>query len=84
MASWAAPAFTYVPDPGAYESLLYSASLDLLVIGSRDYGPVGRLVHGSVARQLLSHTRCPLLILTRAAREGVAEKPDRVGEAVAC
>lgn len=53
----------------AEELALYSASLDLLIVGSRDYGPVGRLLHGSVSRQLLSHTRCPLLILTRAARE---------------
>jgi nucleotide-binding universal stress UspA family protein len=58
----------------AEELALYSASLDLLVVGSRDYGPMGRLVHGSVARQLLRHTRCPLLILTRAAREGASEK----------
>jgi nucleotide-binding universal stress UspA family protein len=45
----------------------YSASLDLLVVGSRGYGPVGRLVHGSISQQLARTARCPLLVLTRAA-----------------
>jgi len=53
----------------AEELALYSASLDLLVIGSRSYGPIGRLVHGSTAQQLARSARCPLLVLTRAARE---------------
>ena len=50
------------------ELTVYSASLDLLVVGSRDYGPIGRLVHGSTCRQLARTARCPLLVLTRAAR----------------
>ena len=53
----------------AEELTLYSASVDLLVVGSRDYGPIGRLVHGSTSRQLARSVRCPLLVLTRAARE---------------
>lgn len=52
----------------AEELTLYSASLDLLVVGSRSYGPIGRLVHGSVSQQLARTARCPLLVLTRAAR----------------
>jgi nucleotide-binding universal stress UspA family protein len=56
----------------AEELALYSASLDVLVIGSRSYGPIGRLVHGSVAQQLCRSARCPLLILTRAARKADA------------
>jgi nucleotide-binding universal stress UspA family protein len=52
----------------AEELALYSASLDLLVVGSRGYGPVGRLVHGSTSQHLARTARCPLLILTRAAR----------------
>jgi len=50
------------------ELTLYSASLDLLVVGSRGYGPLGRLVHGSTAQDLASTARCPLLVLTRGAR----------------
>lgn len=56
----------------AEELALYSASLDLLLIGSRSYGPVGRLVHGSTAQQLARTARCPMLVLTRAAREADA------------
>lgn len=56
----------------ADELALYSASLDLLLIGSRSYGPFGRLVHGSTAQQLARKARCPLLVLTRAARQAEA------------
>jgi nucleotide-binding universal stress UspA family protein len=52
----------------AEELAIYSASLDLLVVGSRAYGPVGRLVHGSTSRQLARSARCPVLVLTRGAR----------------
>lgn len=52
----------------ADELAVYSASIDLLVVGSRDYGPVGRLMHGSTSRALARLARCPLLVLTRAAR----------------
>ncbi len=52
----------------AEELALFSASLDLLIVGSRDYGPIGRLVHGSTSQQLARAARCPLLVLTRAAR----------------
>jgi nucleotide-binding universal stress UspA family protein len=57
----------------AEELAVYSASLDLLVVGSRDYGPVGRLVHGSTTQQLARSVRCPLLALTRATRGGRAD-----------
>lgn len=60
----------------AEELALYSASLDLLVIGSRSYGPIGRLVHGSTAQQLARIARCPLLVLTRAARKADAAATD--------
>jgi nucleotide-binding universal stress UspA family protein len=53
----------------AEELALYSASLDLLVLGSRSYGPIRRLVHGSTSHQLASRARSSLLVLTRAARE---------------
>jgi nucleotide-binding universal stress UspA family protein len=51
----------------AEELALYSASLDLLVVGSRGYGPLGRLIHGSTSQELAHTARCPLLVLTRAA-----------------
>ena len=52
----------------AEELALYSASLGLLIVGSRGYGPIGRLIHGSTSQQLAHTARCPLLVLTRAAR----------------
>jgi len=61
------------------ELAAYSASVDLLIVGSRGYGPVGRLVHGSTSEQLARTARCPLLVLTRAGR--VAEKGEPEEEA---
>ena len=60
------------------ELALYGASLDLLVIGSRGYGPLGRLVHGSVANDLAGSARCPLLVLPR--HGDTAEAPDEAAE----
>jgi nucleotide-binding universal stress UspA family protein len=54
-------------DP-AEELAIYSGSLDLLVVGSRGYGPLRRLMHGSTSQELARRARCPLLVLTRAAR----------------
>jgi len=59
------------------ELALYSASLDLLVVGSRRYGPIGRLIHGSTSSLLVGSARCPLLVLTRAARAAAtSDTPD--------
>lgn len=44
-----------------------SQRVDLLVVGSRSYGPWGRLLHGSISSYLLGHAACPLLVLPRAA-----------------
>jgi nucleotide-binding universal stress UspA family protein len=57
------------------ELTLYSASLDLLVVGSRGYGPLGRLVYGGVTQRLARTARCPLLVLTRSART-TPDEPD--------
>lgn len=54
----------------AEELALYSASVDLLIVGSRGYGPIGRLIHGSTSQQLARTARCPLLVLARTARPG--------------
>jgi nucleotide-binding universal stress UspA family protein len=55
------------------ELAVYSASLDLLIVGSRSYGPIGRLIHGSTSLELAGAARCPLLVLTRAARDATKE-----------
>ena len=58
----------------AEELAIYSASLDLLVIGSRSYGPLGRLVHGSTSLHLARTARCPLLALPRAAQHPASSR----------
>lgn len=45
----------------------FGDEVDLLIIGSRGYGPLGRLVHGSTSNHLARYAHCPLLILPRAA-----------------
>ncbi len=60
-----------------------SGSLDLLVVGSRGYGPLGRVLFGSTAQELARGARCPLLVLTRAARRRDASRPDAQGSEAA-
>lgn len=52
----------------AEELALYGASVDLLIVGSRGYGPIGRLVHGSTSQRLAHTARCPVLVLSRATK----------------
>ena len=54
-------------DPGE-ELAAFSAELDLLIAGSRSYGPLGRLFAGSTSNYLARHAHCPLLVLRRSAR----------------
>jgi nucleotide-binding universal stress UspA family protein len=49
------------------ELAAFSARVDLLVVGSRGYGPVKRLVLGSTSNHLARHARCSLLVLPRIA-----------------
>ena len=63
----------------AEELALYSASLDLLVVGSRGYGPIGRLIHGSTSRKLTHMARCPLLVLPRSVRMIEADEAGEAG-----
>lgn len=62
-------------DP-AEELALYGASVDLLIIGSRGYGPVARLIHGNTSLALARSARCPLLVLPRSAERGRADRPE--------
>lgn len=51
------------------ELAAFSEELDLLVVGSRGYGPLRRLVLGSTSEYLERHARCSLLVLPRLAEE---------------
>jgi nucleotide-binding universal stress UspA family protein len=48
------------------ELAAFADRLDILVVGSRGYGPVRRLVSGSTSDYLERHARCSLLVLPRA------------------
>jgi nucleotide-binding universal stress UspA family protein len=48
------------------ELVTFGDLVDLLVVGSRGYGPRGRLLQGSTSNQLGRRVRCPLLVLPRA------------------
>jgi nucleotide-binding universal stress UspA family protein len=65
----------------AEELAVYSASLDLLVVGSRGYGPIGRLIHGGTSRRLARTARCPLLVLTGDTRARLLTELDHAGRA---
>jgi len=56
-----------------------TADLDLLVVGSRGYGPVRAVLLGGVSAALMRQAGCPVVVVPRAAsaRRGVipAEKP---------
>ena len=53
----------------------WSSGVDLMVIGSRGYGPVRRVVFGSTSEQLARLTSCPLIVLRRGVGE-IASEPD--------
>jgi nucleotide-binding universal stress UspA family protein len=55
------------------ELAAFSGECDLLIVGSRGYGPVRRVIFGSTALQLQSLAKGPLLILPRGAGYGRAE-----------
>lgn len=49
------------------ELAAFGAQVDLLVAGSRGYGPLRSLVLGSTSAHLAGNARCPLLVIPRAA-----------------
>src|ERR1039457_3515821 len=53
------------------ELAAFGAHLDLLIVGSRGYGPIRRLMLGSTSAHLASNARCPLLVLPRLADDEV-------------
>ena len=56
-----------------------SENVDLLVVGSRGYGSLGRLMNGSTSNYLAGHVHCPLLVL--APKSASSETGDSAGSA---
>jgi nucleotide-binding universal stress UspA family protein len=52
------------------ELAAFGDEVDLLVVGSRGYGPFKRLVLGSTSDYLERHARCSLLVLPRSENRG--------------
>jgi len=66
------------------ELAAFSERVDLLVVGSRNYGPIRRLLLGSTSSSLASSARCPLLVLPRTATpQTQLAGDDREGSAAA-
>ena len=62
-------------DP-AQELARLAHAVDLLVVGSRGQGPLGRLVNGSVSAHLARHSACPLLVVRRAVSQPAPRASD--------
>jgi len=63
------------------ELAAFSGEVDILVVGSRNYGPARRLMVGSTSNHLQRHARGPLLVLPRGtARVGTADVPETAAE----
>jgi hypothetical protein len=62
-----------------------SGRVDLIVLGSRAWGPVRRLMLGSVSARLTRAAHCPVLVLPRGAATGQPgeEEPKRTHMTVA-
>jgi nucleotide-binding universal stress UspA family protein len=58
------------------ELAAFGADVDLLIVGSRGYGPLRRLMLGSTSVSLQARARCPLLILPRGTRYAKADGSD--------
>lgn len=49
--------------------------VDLLVMGSRSYGPVRTVVLGGASRHIVDHASCPVLVVPRHAAVAVLTEP---------
>ena len=61
-----------VPGLAGEELAVLSGEVDLIVVGSRGYGPIRRMVRGSTSNYLERHARCSLLVVPRTAISAAA------------
>jgi nucleotide-binding universal stress UspA family protein len=59
-----------VGDPGAF-LIAASENVDLLVCGSRGYGPARAVLLGGVSRRVATEAHCPVIVLARGAEAGL-------------
>ena len=60
-----------------------SESVDLMVVGSRGYGPLAAVLLGGVTHSLVSKAACPLIVLPRGDHAGIDELYAAPAEATA-
>jgi nucleotide-binding universal stress UspA family protein len=58
----------YAEDDPAELLIRVSEHLDLLVCGSRGYGPMRAVLLGGVSRRVAAEARCPVIVLPRGVR----------------
>jgi nucleotide-binding universal stress UspA family protein len=51
----------------------FSHDVDLLVCGSRGYGPIGSVLLGGVSRRLLHRAACPVIVVPRGTERALEE-----------
>ena len=56
--------------PAATLARACEGGVDLLVAGSRGYGPLMRVLLGSVSTQLVAEAPCPVLVVPRPTADG--------------
>ena len=59
-----------VGDPADF-LIAASEFLDLLVCGSRGYGPTRAVLLGGVSRRVTSEAQCPVIVLARGAEDSL-------------
>lgn len=78
------PPETTVREGAAADELIAESSrLDLLVLGSRGFGPLRRIVLGSVSTKVLRAAGCPVLVLPRHSAEQLDDAVVSLAEAAA-
>jgi nucleotide-binding universal stress UspA family protein len=58
----------------------FSKGVDLIVVGSRGYGPLRAVLLGSVSRRLMSEAHCPVIVVPRGVE--ISTGPMRIGSAL--
>jgi nucleotide-binding universal stress UspA family protein len=53
------------PGPALVEGCRVNAEIDVLVMGSRAYGPLRSVLLGGVSRHVIDHAPCPVLVVPR-------------------
>ena len=70
-----------VDDPADF-LIAATEQLDLLICGSRGYGPARAVLLGGVSRRVVSEARCPVIVLARGVDTGLEALVDEGAEAI--